>query len=207
MSGPEGVDMSEARRPVTIAAETGGGAAPAEVRITSELASVVVDTAEGPVEIRRVQDPDHRIGGDWAKTSRPAPPAVIQPLIPAAGVVPIGELELIEMLQRPDVRVIDSRKSDQYAHGTIPGAMNIPFTAAAEQLDLLGCVRRADGWDCTGARQVALFCNGVWCGQSPAAIRHMVEVGYPPERIFYYRNGMQIWHLLGLTAHRPKSEG
>ena len=110
--------MSDARDDGTGAADAGGGAAPGGVRITSEFACVVVDTAEGPVEIRRIQDLDHRIGGDWARTSRPAPPAVIQPLIPCPGVVPIGELELLDMLQRPDVVVVDSRKSDQYAQGT-----------------------------------------------------------------------------------------
>lgn len=175
-----------------------------EVRITAERAVVLVNTPDGPVEIRRIQDPDHEIEGEWAKTSRPAPPAVIQPLVPVAGVVPLGELELIEMLEQPGAIIIDSRKSEQYPHGTISGAQNIPFTEAVERLDLLGCLRTADGWDCATAKPVALFCNGVWCGQSPTAIRRMVEAGYPPERIHYYRNGMQGWHLLGLTVHKPQ---
>jgi rhodanese-related sulfurtransferase len=176
----------------------------AEVRITAERAAVLVDTADGAVEIRRIQDPNHRIEGEWARTSRPAPPAVIQPLVPVAGVVPLGELELIDMLERPDAIVIDSRKSEQYPHGTIPGAVNIPFTEMLDRLDELGCKRTTSGWDCSEAKPVALFCNGVWCGQSPTAIRRMVEAGYPPERIFYYRNGMQGWHLLGLTVQKPK---
>ena len=177
----------------------------AEVRITAERAAVLVDTADGAVEIRRIQDPNHRIEGEWARTSRPAPPAVIQPLVPVAGVVPLGELELIDMLEQPDAIVIDSRKSEQYPHGTIPGAVNIPFTGMLDRLDELGCKRTTSGWDFSEAKPVALFCNGVWCGQSPTAIRRMVEAGYPPERIFYYRNGMQGWHLLGLTVHKPKS--
>lgn len=65
---------------------------------------------------------------EWARTSRPAPPAELQPLVPVAGVVPLGELELIEALQSPDVVVVDSRKSEQYAKYTIPGAINLPFT-------------------------------------------------------------------------------
>jgi hypothetical protein len=28
----------------------------------------------------------------------------------------------------------------------------------------------------------------------------MVKAGYPASRIFYYRGGMQIWRLLGLTV-------
>lgn len=176
-----------------------------EVRIAAGIMSVMVETPEGPVEIARIQDTEHRIEGEWAKTSRPAPPAVLQPLVPVTGVRPLGELELIDMLLRPDVIVVDSRKPDQYARGTIPGAVNIPFAEADERLELLGCSRRADGWDCGDAQQIALFCNGAWCGQSPTAIRRMVAAGYPPERMFYYRNGMQGWLLQGLTVHVPGS--
>jgi len=50
------------------------------------------------------------------------------------------------------------------------------------------------------AKRVALFCSGIWCGQSPTAIRNMIDAGYPAERISYYRGGMQVWRLLGLTV-------
>ncbi|MGA1179662.1 MAG: rhodanese-like domain-containing protein, partial [Marivivens sp.] len=36
--------------------------------------------------------------------------------------------------------------------------------------------------------------------QSPTAIRNLLEVGYPAERIFYYRGGMQAWRMLGLSV-------
>jgi hypothetical protein len=28
----------------------------------------------------------------------------------------------------------------------------------------------------------------------------MIEAGYPAEKIFYYRGGMQMWRMLGLTV-------
>jgi len=67
-------------------------------------------------------------------------------------------------------------------------------------LGQLGCEPDFEGWDCAGAKQVALFCNGIWCGQSPTAIRNMVEAGFPADKISYYRGGMQVWRLLGLTV-------
>ena len=70
----------------------------------------------------------------------------------------------------------------------------------AVRLDELGCQRGSDRWDCSEARPVLLFCNGAWCGQSPTAIRAMVREGYPAQRIFYYRGGMQAWKSLGLTT-------
>jgi hypothetical protein len=40
----------------------------------------------------------------------------------------------------------------------------------------------------------------MWCGQSPSGIRAMLREGYPPEKILYYRDGMQGWSTLGLTT-------
>jgi rhodanese-related sulfurtransferase len=164
------------------------------------MPSVTVQTRNGPVEIGRIQDTTHEIGGDWARTSRPCPDFCIQPVTPTEGVATIGELELIEMLKSPDDVVVDSRTSDWFQGGTIPGAINIPYTYVLDELSTLGCEPDFEGWDCENAKRVALFCNGIWCGQSPTAIRSMVKAGYPADRIFYYRGGMQIWRLLGLTV-------
>jgi rhodanese-related sulfurtransferase len=170
------------------------------VGLTPELDSVTVETRSGPVEIRRAQDPGNTLEGSWARTSRPCPEFCIQPHQPAEGVSTIGELELIDLLQDPEVIVVDSRTPDWYAGGTIPGAVNIPYTEAVDRMGELGCEIDFDGWDCEGAKPVALFCNGLWCGQSPAAIRRMIEAGFPAEKISYYRGGMQTWRLLGLTV-------
>ena len=170
------------------------------VNIGPDMPSVTVQTQSGPVEIKRIQDTEHEITGEWARTSRECPPFCIQPASPAEGVTTIGELELIEFLKDPEVVVIDSRTSDWFEDGTIPGAVNMPYTQMQDRLGELGCQIDFDGWDCAGAKTVALFCNGLWCGQSPAAIRRMIAEGYPADRIHYYRGGMQSWRVLGLTV-------
>lgn len=170
------------------------------VNIRPDLPSVTVETESGPVEIGRIQDNAHEITGEWARTSRPCPPFCIQPMSPAPGVTTIGELELLEMLADPEAIVIDSRTPDWFAGGTIPGAVNIPYLEAPDRLDELGCEIDFEGFFCDDARRVALFCNGLWCGQSPSAIRRMIAAGYPAERIFYYRGGMQTWRMLGLSV-------
>jgi rhodanese-related sulfurtransferase len=171
-----------------------------EVAIAPGVPSVTVETRSGAVEIRRIPDTAHEVTGEWARTSRPCPNFCIQPMSPAEGVTTIGELELLDALHDPEVVVVDSRTADWFASGTIPGAVNIPYTEAVDRMGELGCEIDFDGWDCTGAREVALFCNGLWCGQSPSAIRRMIEAGFPPERISYYRGGMQSWRVLGLTV-------
>jgi rhodanese-related sulfurtransferase len=174
-----------------------------EVGIAKGVPTVTVPTESGPVVIGRIQDPEHELTGEWARTSRPCPDFCIQPMSPAPGVTTIGELELLAMLQDPEAVVVDSRTVDWFRGGTIPGAVNIPYTYVIDELGRLGCEIDFDGWDCADAAPVALFCNGLWCGQSPTAIRNMIEAGYPAERIFYYRGGMQSWRVLGLTVTDP----
>ncbi|MDA5093604.1 rhodanese-like domain-containing protein [Aliiroseovarius sp. KMU-50] len=171
-----------------------------EVNIQRDLPSVTVPAGEGNVVIERIQDTGNQIVGEWARTSRNCPNFCVQPMIPAPGVTPIGELEMLGFLQDPDVVVVDSRVPDHHASGTIPGAISIPYNEAADRLDELGCELDFDGFDCNEATTVALFCNGNWCGQSPTAIRRMIKAGYPADRIHYYRGGMQAWRLLGLTV-------
>jgi rhodanese-related sulfurtransferase len=191
---------------LTVAAATIVGIAQAEpVGITKDMMSVEVQTPDGPVEISREQDNEAVIEGEFAKIARPCPNFCIQPIIPAEGVTPIGELEILEFLNDPAVVVVDGRVPRDFAGGAIPGAVNIPYTEAADRLGELGCEPDFDGWICDGedVKSVALYCNGPWCGQSPTAARRMIEAGYPADRIYYYRGGMQNWRMLGLTVSDP----
>ncbi|MFP1630822.1 rhodanese-like domain-containing protein [Zhengella sp. ZM62] len=176
-----------------------------QVGITPDLMSVTVPTPDGPVEISRVQDNDAVIEGEFARIARPCPNFCIQPMIPAEGVTPIGELEMLEFLNDPDVVVIDGRVRPDFLTGAIPGAVNVPYTEAADRLGELGCEPDFDGWICEGdnIKSAALYCNGPWCGQSPTAARRMIEAGFPAEKIYYYRAGMQGWRMLGLTVAMP----
>ncbi|WP_342456186.1 rhodanese-like domain-containing protein [Phaeobacter gallaeciensis] len=179
-------------------------AAPAladKVGITKDMMSVTVTTPGRAVEIKRNQDPEARLGEPWTKTSRPCPNFCIQPMTPAPGVTTIGELEVLEFLKSGEALLVDGRVRPQYEQGTIPGAMSVPYTEAADRLGEFGCEVDFDGWICEGeVPSVVLFCNGPWCGQSPTAARRMIEAGFPAEKIYYYRGGMQSWNMLGLTV-------
>ena len=62
---------------------------------------------------------------------------------------------------------------------------------------------KTDAWDFSGAKKLAFWCNGPACGQSPRAIKGMLSAGYPAEKLLYYRGGMQMWQLWGLTTVIP----
>jgi len=130
--------------------------------------------------------------------------------------------------------LVDARTPSWHKKGTIPGSVNIPFTILSkgdkdiemvEALEMFGAVKREsvnpitswlegfgffDGdmktpeWDFSKCKDLVLWCNGPACGQSPRAIRGLLEVGYPAEKLFYYRGGMQMWQLFSLTTATPQ---
>lgn len=191
-----------------------------DVNITPEIAYVDVIHAGQPVRIQRDQDPDHTISARYALTSRNCPPFCIQPAVIAPGVETIGELEVLAYLRQAaagddSVLVIDSRTPDWVENGTIPGTVNVPWTmldtgAGADPFEVADILQQRFGvrlreglWDFGGAKILVLFCNGNWCGQSPANIRTLLALGYPAHRLKWYRGGMQNWEMLGLTVVKP----
>jgi rhodanese-related sulfurtransferase len=62
-------------------------------------------------------------------------------------------------------------------------------------------------WDLSAAKDVLVWCNGPWSDQSPRAIRALLELGLPAEKLFWYRGGMQLWQILGLTTSGPEAQG
>jgi rhodanese-related sulfurtransferase len=186
------------------------------VGITPEISSVTVNHNGKPVKIERVQDNNNTVKSDYALTSRPCPPFCIRPMVLAPGIETIGELEMLEYLGASqeagnDILVIDSRTPDWVAKGTIPGSINIPWTLLKEDTsdpitiaeiltDQFGARFSDDLWDYSNAKTLVMFCNGMWCGQSPRNIMTLLKFGYPAHKIKWYRGGMQDWEVLGLTT-------
>lgn len=67
-------------------------------------------------------------------------------------------------------------------------------------------LQRTGFWDFSESPDLLLWCNGPWCGQSPRAIRALVELGFPKEKLYNYRGGMQMWQLFGLTIEVPEEQ-
>ena len=112
----------------------------------------------------------------------------LQPMTLAPGVQTIGELELIEHL-RAGGQLIDTRRAEFVAQGTIPSAFAITHTEIEQHLHELD----AD-------QPVALFCNGPQCAATPDAVRRLLKAGRAPALILYYRGGMHDWMTLGLPV-------
>jgi rhodanese-related sulfurtransferase len=186
-----------------------------EVWITPDLPVFEYEAEGRSYLIERNQDQEAVIEGSFAKTSRPCPPFCVHPMIAAPGVTTVGEIEVLDFIRahvEPGTGyLVDSRLTNWYDSGTIPGAINLPFNLFDQNgnpfldpiLAQLGAVRRGAAWDFSEAKHLLLFCNGAWCDQSPRAIRNLVAIGYPPEKLNYYRGGMQSWLQLGFGIERP----
>ncbi len=187
-----------------------------QVKITGEMASVEVMHNGKKTTIMRNQDQNNVVNEAFAKTSRKCPPFCIQPMSLAPGVETIAEVEMLDYLKRmsdgdDSIMVIDSRTPDWVARGTIPGAVNIPWTdlnasksdpfTISDILEKRFGARNQEGlWDYTNAKTLVMFCNGMWCGQSPNNISSLLKFGYPAHKIKWYRGGMQDWEILGLST-------
>ncbi|TDY04218.1 rhodanese-like domain-containing protein [Thiohalophilus thiocyanatoxydans] len=200
-----------------------------DVGLTPDKDYIDVQHDGKSIRIQRIQDQGHALTGSFAKTSRSCPPFCIQPLHVAPEVATVGEVEIFEFMENQlrdgSGLLIDARLPSWHQKGTIPGSINIPFTVfekPASDSEListfkkLGVTKRqkepgfvekmlASGkvskiWDFSDAKELILWCNGPWCGQSPRAIRALLEHGYPPEKLHYYRDGMQMWQILGLLT-------
>jgi len=211
--------MAISKRYLLLLAFFAGGAAALEVNITPDLDRLEVRHGDRMVTVVRDQDTQAMIDPAYARTSRPCPPFCAQPMKVAEGVETVGEIELLAFMKTRlsdgTGVLIDARTPRWYQAGTIPGSVNIPYTQlnpaqGADDITLedallpLGVKLRDDeSWDFSRARHLVLWCNGPWCGQSPVAIRGLLSIGYPADKLLYYRGGMQLWQIFGLPLVKP----
>ena len=190
------------------------------VGIWGDQMEVTVTHNGTSTDITRNQDNKNTVNPAFAKTSRPCPPFCIQPAVLAPGVETIAERELMhyaEMMSNGDssIIVIASRTPNWVAKGTIPSAINVPWTSLnpakgatpidiAEIMQSVFNVTESEGlFDFSDAKTAVMFCNGMWCGQSPNNIKNLLKFGYPAHKIKWYRGGMQDWEILGLSTAKP----
>jgi rhodanese-related sulfurtransferase len=164
---------------------------PEYLRIIGTDTQFVVKGADGKETIiRRTMTPCAKNKG-W-----------LQPLVPVAGVHPVGEIEVLNAMNDPETLLVDMREPTDRVLGTIPGSMHIVYTEVAGRMDELGCKKVAGKWDCAAAKKVLAFCNGPVCPQSPTAILAMTRDGFPADKIYYYRGGMLDWAALGFPVSK-----
>jgi rhodanese-related sulfurtransferase len=115
----------------------------------------------------------------------------VQPIELAPGVRTVGELELIEHVERGGP-LVDTRQHQFHQEGTIPGALGLPHEQIIDRID-----------DLDPSTPTVFFCNGPQCTATPDAIGRLLDAGYPAASILYYRGGIHDWITLGYPLAAP----
>jgi len=180
-----------------------------KVKITPQMAYIYVYHKGKAVKVHRIQNTRHKLTGEYARTYRPNQD--IQPIKMDESIQTIGEVELLDFMRQKGNKkkglVVDLRSKKEYKNESIPSAVNIPFETKDNKvkiekiLKVLGVKKLSDGsLDTSLALDIAFYCNGLWCSKSSEFIKTFLDLGYPADKIYYYRGGFQMWKILGFTT-------
>jgi len=138
-------------------------------------------------------------------------PQCIAPARLALGVTTLAEPGVLAFLVN-DVGanagfLVDARTPQDRSAGFIPGSVNLPHAALAPDNSLRNDILRAlgvrifeDVFNFADAQPLVVYDGGPTQHDAGALVAHLLQVGYPPGKISYYRGGMQVWSVLGLTV-------
>ena len=159
---------------------------------------------------------------------------VLQPMSLGKGIKTVGELEVLLHIKSVDKNpkeyiLLDTRTKNWFKQMKIPLAVNLPFNEInyleesdeddfdtfdefkvyqqqlKKLLGLLNIKETKEGLDFSTAKLLMVYCNGTWCSQSPNAIYRLINLGYPREKILWYRGGMQDWLIYDYTVIKGNS--
>jgi rhodanese-related sulfurtransferase len=186
------------------------GLPPAAAGDTLPVTADAVFTFQGEeITISRASTIDLETLTSLTQVSCAAP--CLSPMAVAENVPTLGELDVIDFLssqvETGDGLLIDARMPEARALGFIPASVNIPTATLApenpyrdEILMALGAEQFQGIFDFSDALTLVIFDGGPATQDAPALISDLLAAGYPPQKIAYYRGGMQVWTTLGLST-------
>ncbi len=142
---------------------------------------------------------------------------ILQPISIDKDIKTVGELEVLKHIksieENPEKYIlIDARKANWYKQITIPTATNLPYNEIkydedfkedfTYMLNILNIKKNKHGLDFSKVKTALIFCNGSWCIQSSRAIFKLIDLGYPKEKLLWYRGGLQDWLAYGMTTSK-----
>lgn len=138
----------------------------------------------------------------------------ISPMRISPKIETVGEVEVINFIKAAQtdesLLLIDARTPAWFNMMTIPTSTNVSFKLFnpkhiefEDTLETLGVEVEDGKYDFSEAKTLTIFCNGSWCLQSLLAIKNLKKIGYPQEKLKWYRGGMYSWKMLNLTTIKP----
>ncbi|WP_299414356.1 rhodanese-like domain-containing protein [uncultured Sulfitobacter sp.] len=151
---------------------------------------------------------------DYAARFSAVPPSCdphcIAPFQAAVGIETVIEPQVLNFLVnavgKNEGLLLDARMPEDRALGYIPGSVSLPFATLAQDnkfrdqiLMALGVRVFEDVYNFSDAQRLMIYDNGPSQNDAGVLISYLLEAGYPPELMSYYRGGMQVWSVLALT--------
>lgn len=99
---------------------------------------------------------------------------------------PVTRHELLDRLRTGAATVLDVRPEDEFAHGHLSGALNIPLAQLERRLAEL-----------PPDREIVAYCRGPWCVLSFEAVALLRRRGYRVRRL---EDGFPEWKRAGLPV-------
>ena len=169
------------------------------INITEKLLSVEVVHLDNNITIER----------SASKSVPSCPPFCIEP-IKIKGIETVGELELLGFIKKIEIKrdglLIDVRKNSKYREETIPSAINLPYKMLTEAspyqkevLNTLGAKKIKNGWFFKNPQKLLIFGESSFSPEASKAVKKLIKLGYPTNKILYYRGGIVSWKTAGLT--------
>lgn len=130
-----------------------------------------------------------------------------------------SEIEVLDFIYNKSSKklnlyaLVDTRKPSWFNQETIPGAINVPyedliydkdfqdeFYKAYSNLGIKIVDLEKNKFDFSNAKTVVFFCNGPWCPISTKTINYFLNLGYPADKMIWYRGGMASWKGMALSV-------
>jgi ArsR family transcriptional regulator len=102
------------------------------------------------------------------------------------GLEPVSRQDLVSRLADGLVTILDVRPEDEFAHGHLPSALNIPLGELERRLNEL-----------PPDREVVAYCRGPYCVLSVEAVAALRMRGYKARRL---EDGYPEWKAAGLPV-------
>jgi rhodanese-related sulfurtransferase len=144
---------------------------------------------------------------------------MIQPLFISEDIKTVAEIEVLDFIYNKSSKtpnkyaLIDTRKASWFNQQTIPSAINVPFEdmkydedfkkefyKAYENLGIKVINPQKNIYDFSNTKTAIFFCNAPWCSVSTNTIKYLLKIGYPANKILWYRGGMADWSSMSLSV-------
>jgi rhodanese-related sulfurtransferase/DNA-binding transcriptional ArsR family regulator len=99
---------------------------------------------------------------------------------------PVSRTELMERLREGLITILDVRPEDEYKHGHVPGAMNVPLRELERRLA-----------DLDPDREIVAYCRGPYCVLAYEAVAALRARGFKVRRL---EDGFPEWRAAGLPV-------